>query len=186
MSTDATTTAPVTAAPVTATPAADPVENAALRNALEAVRADYAKLAGETQLVAKTATETQAALGAALRERDTFKAQLAELAPKAKLADELQVRVEGFLNAGRESALVEALRSKLPGAEPLAIRGVLAQLAEQGKAVRYPEDAAAEAAKVLEVISIEAPSLTRPPTLGGGSPGARQAPAQPQRKHPLG
>lgn len=185
MSTDA-TTAPVTApaAPVTA---ADPAENVALRNALEAVRADYAKLAGETQLVAKAASESQAALGAALRERDTFKAQLAELAPKAKLADELQVKVEGYVNAGRESALVDALRSKLPGAEPLAIRGVLAQLAEQGKASRYPEDAAAEAAKVLEVISIEAPSLTRPPTLGGGSPGARQAPAQPQRtKHPLG
>ena len=118
MSIDA-TTAPVTA-PATATPAADPVENAALRNALEAVRADYAKLAGETQLVAKTATETQAALGAALRDRDAARAQLAELAPKAKLADELQVRVEGYVNAGRESALVEALRSKLPGAEPLA------------------------------------------------------------------
>lgn len=184
MSIDA-TTAPVTA-PATATPAADPVENAALRNALEAVRADYAKLAGETQLVAKTATETKAALGEALRDRDTFKAQLAELAPKAKLADELQIRVEGLVNQNRETALVDALRSKLPGAEPLAIRGVLAQLAEQGKASRYPEDAAAEAAKVLEVISIEAPSLTRPPTLGGGSPGARQAPAQPQRKHPLG
>lgn len=177
MSTDA-TTAPVTAAPVTATPAADPAENVALRGALEKVRADYATLVSETQLVAKTATETQAALGAALRDRDAARAQLAVLEPKAKLADELQVKVEGFVNAGRESALVDALRSKLPGAEPLAIRGVLAQLAEQGKAVRYPEDAAAEAAKVLAVISTEAPSLTRPaPTLGGGSPGARQTPA---------
>lgn len=185
MSTDA-TTAPVTApaAPVTA---ADPAENVALRGALEKVRADYATLVSETQLVAKTATETQAALGAALRDRDAARAQLAELAPKAKLADELQVRVEGYVNAGRESALVEALRSKLPGAEPLAIRGVLAQLAEAGKVSRFPEDAAAEAAKALEVISIEAPSLTRPaPTLGGGSPGARQGPVQPQRKHPLG
>lgn len=160
-------------------------ENAALRGALETVRADYAKLAGETQLVAKTATETQAALSAAVRERDMFKAQLAELAPKAKLADELQVKVEGYVNAGRESALVEALRAKLPGAEPLAIRGVLTQLAEQGKAVRYPEDAAAEAAKVLELISKEAPSLTRPPTSASGSSLVRPAAQKPAYRGPF-
>ena len=180
-------TDPVSETTTPTTPADPTQENAALRGALEKVRADYAALQGEAQLLAKAATETKAALGSALVERDMFKAQVSQLEPVAKEAEGLKVQVQGFVNAGREAALVEALRAKLPGAEPLAIRGVLAQLAEQGKAIRYPEDAAAEAAKVLGLIEIEAPSLTRPPTSASGSSLVRPTPAQPQRmKHPLG
>jgi hypothetical protein len=161
---------------VTPTTTPDPSqENAALRGALEAVRNDYAKLQGEAQLLAKTASETQAALGSALIERDSFKEQVGKLEPVAKEAEGLKVQVQTFINTGRESALVEALRTKLPGAEPLALRGVIAQLAEQGKASRYPEDAAAEAAKVLDLINKEAPSLTRPPTSASGTSLVRPA-----------
>ena len=83
-------------------------------------------------------------------------------------------------------ALVDALRAKLPGADPLAIRGVLGELHKAGKANRFAEDTAAELARVLPVINAEAPSLTRPPTTGGGSPGARVTPAAPGRKSLVG
>lgn len=171
------------------TPATTPdpsQENTALRGALEAVRADFAKLQGETALVAKTATETQAALGAALRERDTLREQVGKLEPVAKEADALRVQVQTFVNTGRESAIVDTLRAKLTGAEPLAIRGVLGQLHEDGKINRFAEDAAAEAAKALELISKEAPSLARPATSAGGSSLVRPTPAQPVRKSLVG
>lgn len=113
-------------------------------------------------------------LAALTGERDTFKAQIAELTPKAAKADELAVKVTDLTNAKHEASLVDALRAKLPGADPLAIRGVLGELHKAGKANRFAEDTAAELARVLPVISAEAPSLTRPPTSGGGSPGARQ------------
>ena len=35
---------------------------------------------------------------------------------RAKLAADLEIKVTGYVNAGRESALVEALRAKMPGA----------------------------------------------------------------------
>ena len=99
---------------------------------------------------------------------------------KAAKADELAVKVTDLTNAKHEASLVDALRAKLPGADPLAIRGVLGELHKAGKANRFAEDTAAELARVLPVINAEAPSLTRPPTTGGGSPGARPTPA-PQR-----
>lgn len=156
------------------TNAPDPAaENATLRSTLAALQADNARLLAEAQTVAKGATESQVALAAALRERDTFKVQIGELEPRAKLADELKVQVEGYINAGRESALVEALRSKLPGADALAIRGVVGTLHDAKRINKFAEDPAAEVAKALPIITAEAPSLARPLTAGGGSAGVR-------------
>jgi hypothetical protein len=181
-------TAPVSETSTTpATSTADPAqENAALRGALEKVRSDFAALQGESQLLARTANESKAALGAALRERDTFKADLDKLTPIAKEAEGLRVQVQGYVNAGREAAIVDALRAKLTGAEPLAIRGVLSTLHEQGKVNKFAEDATAEAGKALELISKEAPSLARPLTTAGGSSAVRQSPSAPVRKSLVG
>lgn len=140
-------------------------ENAALRGALAKVQADYAAL---------------------VVERDGLKGTVAKLEPLAKEADTLRLKVEGFTNSSRESALVDVLRTKLPSAEPLAIRGVLAALSEQGKANRFAEDTATEAAKILKLIESEAPGLTRPATSGGGSQSARVTPAASQRKSLVG
>ena len=159
-------------------------ENATLRTTLAALQADNARLLSESQVVAKGANESQAALAAALRERDTFKTQIAELEPRAKQADELKVKVEGYVNDGRETALVEALRAKLPGAEPLVIRGVLGRLHDAGKINRFAEATDAEVVKALPIITAEAPSLTRPPTTGGGSAGIR-SPAPPAKPRSL-
>lgn len=158
----------------------DPV--AALAAALrerDTLQATLATLQTDNAGLSKAATDNASALASALRERDTFKLQVTELEPRAKQADELKVQVEGYVNAGRETALVEALRVKLPGAEPLAIRGVLATLHDSGRVNRYAEDAAAELAKALPIIAAEAPSLTRPPTAGGGSAGVRSTTAAP-------
>lgn len=112
-------------------------------------------------------------------ERETFAAKMAALEARAVKADELAVKVTDMTNAQREGSLVDALRVKLPGADPLAIRGVLGELHKAGKVNRFAEDTAAELARVLPVITTEAPGLARPPTSGGGSPGARQTPALP-------
>lgn len=152
-----TAAAPAAQPSVSAPPSSE--ENAALRNALAKVQADYAGLQGQ--------------LSSLIVERDGLKGSVAKLEPLAKEADGLRVKVEGFINASRESAIIETLRSKLPGAEPLALKGVLAALAEQGKANRYAEDAAVESAKILKLIETEAPGLTRPPTSGGGTQSAR-------------
>ncbi len=138
-----------------------------------------------TTLAAQLATLTgeRATL---ISERDTFKAQIADLTPKAAQAAELAVKVTDLTNTARESSFVEALRNKLPGADPIAIRGVLGELAKAGKVNRFPEDPAAELAKALPIITEAAPSLTRPPTNGGGTPGARQTPSAPARKSLVG
>lgn len=113
--------------------------------------------------------ERDAQLASVIRERDLFKKSVGDLEPKAKLADELQVKVEGFINAGREGAILDQLKTALPGVEPLAIQGVLARLSEQGKAHRYAEDTTSEVQKILALIKQEAPGLTRPPTMAAGS-----------------
>lgn len=154
-------------------------ENATLRTTLAALQTDNARLLSEAQTVAKTATDNATALAAALRERDTFKQQAIELEPRAKQADELKLQVEGYVNAGRETALVEALRAKLPSAEPLVIRGMLTTLHDAKRINKFAEDHTAELAKVLPIITAEAQSLTRPPTSGGGSSGVRPDPAKP-------
>lgn len=166
-------------------PAALATENLSLRNALETVRADFAKLQGETTIVAKGATESQAALAAAIRERDLFKTQVTELEPKAKLAADLEVKVDGFVNAGREAAIIEALRPKLPGADALTLSAVLTKLHEGARVNKFAEDAATEAAKALELITAEAPGLTRPAMSASGTSLVRPHTAAPAQKTSL-
>lgn len=158
------------AAVTPAAPAQAPVDTTHAQ--LQALQADNASLAREL-------AELRTGHAAALRERDTFRQQATELEPRAKQADELKIKVEGYVNAGRETALVEALRAKLPGAEPLAIRGVLTTLHDSGRINKFAEDHTAELAKALPIITAEAPSLTRPPTAGGGSAGVRTPAAAP-------
>lgn len=165
--------------PTPTTPAA-PAPADDTRVLLEELKIERTNLLGKLK-------ESEASMAAVLRERDTWKESASKLEPKAKLADELQVKVEGFINAGRETALIDKLRSSLPGADPLALRGAVLALAEQGRAQRYPESADVEAAKVLDLLKSEAPSLLRPATTAGGSAGAPHTPAPAQRpKHPLG
>lgn len=167
---------------VTPDPAAAALaEVATLRSTLAALQTDNARLATEAQTVAKGALDLQAALTAAHGEREAFKVEVEALKPRAALADELKVQVEGYVNAGRETALVEALRVKYPSAEPLVIRGTLAALAKAGKVNPHAEDTAAELAKVLPVIAAEAPSLTRPPTGASGTSMVRQVAAPVQK-----
>jgi len=156
-----------------------------LRTTLEALQTDNARLLTESQTVSKGANETQVALASALRERDAFKVKITELEPVAKEAGDLRVKVEGFVNAGRESVLIDALRSKLPGADVLSIKGVLKTLHDDGKVNRFAEDTAATLAAVLPIITAEAPGLTRPPTSGGGSAGLRETVAPPARPRSL-
>ena len=174
-------------------PAAAATENASLRNALEAVRvnfdalkADNARLATEAQTVATAANATQAALAQALRDRDAVQAQFKVLEPKALLADELTVKVNGFINEKRESALVDAVRGKFPGADTLAIRGVLTTLHDAGRINKFAEDTNAALTAALPIITTEAPSLTRPLTSGGGSAGLRESVAPPVRRSLVG
>ena len=93
-----------------------------------------ARLEGEAKVLAEKLAESNTRAGqfaqqiAALTgERDTFKATIAALEPKAAKADELAVKVTDLTNAKHEASLVDALRAKLPGADPLAIRGVLGE-----------------------------------------------------------
>lgn len=186
MSEVANTPAAETAPTSTQTPADPARENAALRGALEKMRVDYDTLKNENGLLARTANETKAALGSALVERDTVKQQLGKLEPLAKEAEALRVQVQTFTNTARESAIIEALRAKMTSAEPLAIKGVLGTLHESGKINKFAEDHAAEAAKALELITKEAPSLLRPTTVAGGSSAIRETPAQPKYKSLMG
>jgi hypothetical protein len=156
----------------------DPALAAALRER-DTLQASLTALQTDNAGLSKTATDNATALAAALRERDTFKQQATELEPRAKQADELKLQVEGYVNAGRETALVEALRAKLPGAEPLVIRGMLTTLHDAKRLNKFAEDPTAELAKALPIITAEAPSLTRPPTAGGGSAGVRTPAAAP-------
>lgn len=158
-------------------PAALASELATLRSSLADLQADNARLASESLIVAKGANESRTALAALTTERDAFKQQVADLEPRAKLAADLEIKVTGYVNAGRESALVEALRAKMPGAEPLAIRGVLTTLHDAGKINRFAEDTAATVAAALPIITAEAPSLLRPPTGASGSSQVRSSSA---------
>lgn len=115
-------------------------------------------------------------LSALTGERDTFKAQVADLTPKAARLVELEGTVTALTNEKHERLLISELRNsgKLPGADELTLSGVLVKLHESGQINRFAADSKAEAAKALPIITTAAPGLTRPPTSGGGSPGARQ------------
>lgn len=166
--TPTTTVATTTVAPTTTAAAPDTT----LHTTIAALQADNAALARQA--------------ADATRERDAATARIATLEPKATLADQLQLKVTGFENEKKESALVQLLQVKLPGAEPLQIRGVLGELATAKKADRYPTDPAAEATKIFDLIKTEAPSLLRPPTgAGGSSLVPRTTPAQAPAKTDL-
>lgn len=166
-------------------PAAVLAENATLRTTLADLQADNARLLAESQIVAKGANESRTALAAIITERDTYKTQIADLEPRAKLADSLKIQVDGFVNEKREAALVDGLRAKFTGADPLAIAGVVAKLHEQGKINRFAEDSTAEVAKAVPIITAEAPSLARPLTGTAGSSLFRTAPAKPGYRGPF-
>lgn len=142
--------------------AAEPKGDDAYAAALKSITAERDALAAEVKLRDKK-------IGELTGERDAFKGQ-----------------VEGFERAGREGALVERLQRELPGADKMALRGVLAVLGESKKIDRFPlaEQLEETAKKAIELIKSEAPSLTRPaPAVGGsnGVPPRQQQPPQ-QRK----
>lgn len=139
----------------------------------------------DNEALSRQLTEKQQALTTVQRERDDHKTAVDKLTPQAQLAAELQRKVDGYVSRERENALIEAARPKLPGAEPLAIRGVIATLAEQGKINRAPENPAAELEKLLKAIETDSPSLLRPATTGGGASAARSSSAQPKPIDPL-
>lgn len=155
--------APQTAAPQTVAPsAASPAQPDALA---EAKREHAAAL--------RQLDEQRAATAAAIRQRDEFKTQVDQLAPRAKQADDLQLKVETLTNEKRAADIYDALRVKLPGIEGLALRGVVAQLHAQGKANQFAEDATKEADKFIDLIRTEAPSMLKQ-VVSSGTPGARQ------------
>lgn len=142
-------------------------------NATNATAAALADLQRDNLALSRQVEEARRQAATAIGERDAFKTQIDQLAPKAKLADELTLENNGYKNRERETKLFEAVRAKAPGGESLALRGTISQLHEQGKINRFAEDATVEAGKVLELLKVEAPSFLRPPTSSGGSPGAR-------------
>jgi len=165
-------------------------ENTTLRTTLAEVQADNKRLATDlgaaTTAAAQSLEQIKATLADTIRERDVFKVEIDALKPRAALAADLEIKVNGFVNEKREGALVAALKGKLPGADDLAIKGVLSTLHESGEVNRFAEDTAAEMAKALPIITIKAPSLTRPLTSGGGSAGLPNTPAAPVRRSLIG
>lgn len=140
-----------------------------------------ARLEGEAKVLAEKLAEANTRAGqfaqqlaAVTTERDGFKTQVADLAPKAIRLVELEATVATLTNEKREGAFLSALRGsgKLPGADDITLRGVVGELAKAAKLNPHAEDTAAEVAKALPVILAAAPAFTRPPTSGGGSPGA--------------
>lgn len=154
-----------------------------------------ARLEGEAKLLSEKLAESNTRAGtlaqqlaALTTERDGFRTQVADLTPKAARLVELEGTVTALTNEKHERLLISELRNsgKLPGADELTLSGVLVKLHEQGAINRFAADPKAEAAKALPIITTAAPGLTRPPTSGGGSPGARSTPALPARKSLVG
>lgn len=166
---------------VTQTPAPDLATEQALRGALAAVQADYAKLKSDTEIVAKGATASQAAAADAMRERDALKSQVDTLTPRAKEADDLKAVVNDF----RGKALLAALKPKLPNFDESVVHMMLRGFAEQGKADRFPVDATAEADKLLPLFESEAPNLTRLATTVSGSSAVKPTPPKPLYRGPF-
>lgn len=143
--------------------------------------ADVARLEGEAKVLSEKLAESNSRAGTLAQqvatlttERDGFKTQVATLEPKAVRLVELEGTVAALTNEKHERLLVAELRAsgKLPGADDLTLAGVLVKLHESGQVNRFAADPKAEAAKALPIITAAAPGLTRPPTSGGGSPGA--------------
>lgn len=160
------------------------VETSAQATAVAAERDSFKEQVG-TIVAERDTFRTQ--LTTVTTERDLFRTKVTELEPKVAKVGELEMQVQTLTNTARESALLEHLRPKLPGADTLALRGVVQQLHDAGKINRFAEKPAEEAAKALPIITSEAPSLARSPnSRGGGSQGAGQTPNASGRKSLVG
>ena len=108
----------------------------------------------------------------ASRLQKELEAERAKVAALAGERDTLKAQVDHAGKQQRESAVVEAIRSKLPHLTPFEIRGTLLALHDEGAVDRYsdkPDDAATAA---VAAMSTKAPALLRPPAQGGGPNGA--------------
>lgn len=167
-----------TAGAETAAAPADPTAGA-----LADLQREHANLAAKFK-------DAQSVIAGLTTERDTLKGSFSELEVKAKEADSLRLQVEEFGRKGRETAIFEVLREKIPQEKSnLLIRGAIMAFHEAGKANRYSEDTKAESAKLLKLIENEIPDLmtSRPATSGGGTHSARvSTPAAPSYKSLVG
>lgn len=154
-----------TKTPDAAKPAATPAQQPEAKSENDAVGVAMRALQDENR---KASEQLQAAL-AKLAERDTE-------------VTTLRAQVDGYGKRERESAIVGRLRNALPHSTEFEIRSALAGLHEAGKIDRYADKPDEVAKTALELIKVEAPSLTRPPTSGGGSPGVRVEPGARQHK----
>jgi hypothetical protein len=124
-----------------------------------------------------------AALKSLAAERDQalaeVKARDKKIAELSGERDAFKGQVEQFGRQQREGALIERLQRELPGADKMALRGVVAVLGESNKIDRHPpaEQLEEVAKKALELIKTEAPGLTRSTTSVGGNNGV---PSRPQ------
>lgn len=151
------------------TPKTEPVpqqktgDTDAYASALRSITAERDALASELKAREKTIGELTA-------ERDSVKGQFEALSRQA-----------------REGALLERLARDLPGADKMALRGVVAVLGEGGKLDRHPpaEQLEATAKAALELIKTEAPSLIRPAVSAGGTNGVPSRTAAPRPRSPF-
>lgn len=125
-----------------------------------------------------------AALKSITAERDALAAKVqahaGEVAALTSERDGLKVQIEMFGKRERETAVVEAVRAKLPHLTPFEIRGTLLALHDENAIDRFsdkPDEAATAAVAALQT---KAPSLLRPPAQGGGPGGVpeQKAPAR--------
>lgn len=120
----------------------------------------FRSLQADASRLQKELEAERAKVAALSGERDTFKAQ-----------------VDLFGKRERESAVVEAVRVKLPHLSAFEIRSALIGLSEEGAVDRYSDKPEEAATAALAAMQTKAPALMRPPAQGGGPGGA---PAQPQ------
>lgn len=115
---------------------------------------------------------------------EQLKARDGEVAALTTERDGFRVQVETFTRREAEGRLIGKLRTDLPHADEVTLRGTVALFAEAGKVNRYPkeDELEATATAALELIRKEAPSLTRQPVApaGGGVNGAPAGPTQPK------
>lgn len=165
---------PETTAPSTQRPASTPAPKDAdgYAAAFKAMQADLKRLEDELDTRDKKLSELVKDRDKLAKERDSFASQ-----------------VDGFTRRDRESELIGRVRKDIPGADPLALRGVLAVLHEGGKIDRFPpaEQLEETAKKAIELIKTEAPGLTttRAPMPGGGTNGVPPRTQPPRYQGPF-
>lgn len=90
-------------------------------------------------------------------------------------------RLDALDKRGRESEFLRKVSAKLPHAEELVLGGVIDRLHAAQKIDKYADDATRDEqiGKALGLINSEAPSLAKPPGVGGGSGGVPLKPEKP-------